>query len=80
MLLILSCLTFRFSPQGARTRLTTSQCAQISKNNYCNESHLSLIARIADLSNTMAQHGQHRPQGPYLNNPGIFLPPGVTPT
>jgi len=45
--------------------------SQISKNNYCNELHLSLIARIADLSN---KHGQHRPQGLYLSKQPRHLP------
>jgi len=59
--------------------MSTVVDSQISGNNYCNESHLSLITCIVYLSNTMAQHRQHYLQGPYLNNPSIFLPPGVTP-
>jgi len=55
---------------------TTSAVAdpQISRNNFQNELHSSLVARIAQLSNTMAQHGQHFPQCLYPNNPDI-LPP-----
>ena len=66
--------------QRLRSVTSTVADSQISKNNYRNELHPSLVARIAQLSNTMAQHGQHRPQGPYPNNPGILPPPGLTPT
>lgn len=65
--------------QRLRSVTSTVADSQISKNNYRNELHPSLVARIAQLSNTMAQHGQHRPQGPYPNNPGILPPPGLTP-
>ena len=65
--------------QRLRSVTSTVADSQISKNNYRNELHPSLVARIAQLSNTMAQHGQHRPQGPYPSNPGILPPPGLTP-
>jgi hypothetical protein len=58
--------------QRLRSVTGTVADSQISKNNYRNELHPSLVARIAQLSNTMAQHGQHRPQGPYPNDSGIL--------
>jgi len=78
----------RHSPQGRqypscrpltiqRLRSVTSTVAvsQISKSTYRNKLHPSLVARVALLSNTMAQHCQHRPQGPHPNKPGILPPP-----
>ena len=53
--------------QHLRSVTSTVVDSQISKNN-------TLVACIAHLSNTMAQHSQHRPQGPYPINPGTFLP------
>src|SRR5258706_483195 len=65
--------------QRLRSVTSTVADSQITKNNYRKELPPSPVARIAQVSNTMAQHGQHRPQGPYPTNPGILPPPGLTP-
>ena len=69
------------SPQGRqypgsrppRSVTSTAADSQISKNNYRNGLHPSLVARIAQLSNTMVQHSDHRLQGPH---PASCLPLG----
>jgi len=67
-------------PTIQRPRSVTSTVAdsQISKNIYRSELYPGLVACIEQLSNTMVWHGQHRPQGPHPNKPGI-LPPGFSP-
>jgi len=65
--------------QRLRNVTNTVADSQISMNNYRNELHPSLVARIARLSNTMVQHCPHRPQGPHRNKPGILPPPGTSP-